>query len=47
MPLENICQDWKMGTADEVDTKDKRGFIQMNGFPSGYKCTRSFLKAAL
>ena len=37
----------KDGTAEEVDSNDKRVFIQMNGLPSSYKCSQSFLKAAL
>ena len=38
----------KHEAAKEVDIYDKRGFIQLNELPYGYKGTRlSFLKAAL
>ena len=37
----------KDGTVEEVGTNEKRIFIQLNGFPFGYKGTRSFSKAAL
>ena len=36
----------KDGTAKDVGTNDKKIFIQLNGLPSGYKGTQSFLKAA-
>ena len=45
MSLQNIG--WlKDGTAEEVGTNDNKNFIQLNGLPSGYKSTGSFLKAA-
>ena len=34
-------------TDEEVDTNDKKAFIQLIGPPSGYKCTWMFLKAIL
>ena len=37
----------KDGTIEDVGTNDKRFLIQLNGLPSGFKGTRSFLKAAL
>ena len=30
-----------------MGTNDKKGFIQMNGLSSDYKCTQKFLKAVL
>ena len=46
MALENIDCDQKMGQLEKY-TNDKRVFIQLNEFPSGYICAQSILKAAL